>query len=94
MSKPILRLGSNLNRFLVGSNDEKIVILNLPITSRRGGEGMPEFPVPAPLSVHEAVTLAAWLVAFAGERQPGARAAFVELLDDIERTTSRVRNAP
>jgi hypothetical protein len=59
------------NKFVVGASmgGDAIVILNLPITHRRGQGSMPDFPVPAPLSKSEALTLAAWLVAVTGERE-------------------------
>jgi hypothetical protein len=71
------------NKFIVGAEmgGDAIVILNLPITHRRGRGSMPDFPVPAPLTKSEALTLAAWLVAVTGER-----AVFLEMLDAIEAT--------
>ena len=71
------------NKFVVGAaaGGDRIVILNLPITARAGQGSMPDFPVPAPLSKAEALTLAAWLVAVTGER-----AVFLEMLAAIEAT--------
>lgn len=58
------------NRFLVGAQDGRIVILNTP--------------APCPLSRRDALNLAAWLVALASE-SPGHRD-FLALLDAVERT--------
>jgi excisionase family DNA binding protein len=70
------------NRFRVCAEGDKIEILNLPITSRRGGDGsMPDFPVVDALTTDEALNLAAWLVAITDRRG----AAFLELVHDIRR---------
>jgi hypothetical protein len=72
---------NTLNKFLVGALADQVVILNLPLTARRGMGEMPDYPVPAPLTPDEALSLAAWLVAITGRR-----ADFDRLLDAIERT--------
>lgn len=73
---------ATVNRFRVCAEGDKIEILNLPITSRRGGEGsMPDFPVVDALTTDEALNLAAWLVASTGYQG----AAFLALVHDIRR---------
>jgi len=79
---------ATLNKFAVGvAGDGSIVILNAPLQARRRDfvevedAGMPEWPAVAPLTVSEALNLAAWLVAVTGRR-----AEFNALLDAIEKT--------
>jgi hypothetical protein len=77
-----------LNKFAVGAAaNGTIVICNAPLQARRrdvlddGSLSMPEWPAVAPLTVSEALNLAAWLVAVTGRREE-----FNRLLDAIERT--------
>ena len=76
-----------LNKFVVGSAaNGTIVILNPPLQARRraagiAGDTMPEWPAVAPLTVSEALNLAAWLVAVSGRRDE-----FDRLLEAIQAT--------
>lgn len=77
-----------LNKFGVGvTGDGKIVVLNPPLQARRLVTGtdamdtMPAWPAVAPLTVPEALNLAAWLVTVTGRRFQ-----FDVILDEIERT--------
>ena len=78
-----------LNKFAVGvAGDGTIVILNAPLQARAArsrqlvrAAGLTEWPAVAPMTVAEALNLAAWLVAVSGRR-----ADFDQLLDAIERT--------
>ena len=77
-------MSDSSNKLLVGgSTDGTIQILNLPMKARTspGGGALPLWPAPAPLRPDEAINLAAWLVALSGRR-----AAFLRLLDEIERS--------
>lgn len=64
-----------LNKFRVGiASDGTIAVLNPPLQARRLVPGanltdtMPEWPAIAPLTVAEALNLAAWIVAVTGRR--------------------------
>ena len=61
-----------LNKFLVGVQGDRVVILNLPFAPGHGGT----------VSHGDALNLAAWLVALT----PGGRAEFLKLLDAVENT--------
>jgi hypothetical protein len=75
-----------INKFAVGgAANGTIVVLNAPLQARRRVMGtnamdtMPEWPAIAPLTVSDALNLAAWLVAVTGRRDE-----FGQLLDAIE----------
>ncbi len=78
-----------LNKFAVGvAGDGTIVILNAPLQAAAArsrqlvrAAGLTEWPAVAPLTVSEALNLAAWLVAVTGRRFE-----FNGILDAIERT--------
>lgn len=78
-----------LNKFAVGvAGDGSIVILNAPLQADQArskriveGAGLSAWPAVAPLSVSEALNLAAWLVAVTGRRFE-----FDGILDAIEAT--------
>ena len=71
-----------LNKFCVAVKGDHVLILNLPLSYYRSeGSIMPEFPVSAPLTHEEALSLAAWLVAVTGKRER-----FLELLHAVENT--------
>ena len=74
-----------INKFAVGgAANGTIVVLNAPLQARRRVMGtnamdtMPEWPAIAPLTVSDALNLAAWLVAVTGRRDE-----FQQLLDAI-----------
>lgn len=70
------------NKFSVGLEGEKVVILNLPLQAMPEGHAPPggmRWPAPAPLSCDEAIGLAVWLIWVTGHRPM-----FDVLLDEFE----------
>lgn len=71
-----------INKFLVGDQGGKVMILNLPLQARPTAPGQFEWPHVGPLERDEALNLAAWLVAITAVD----RAEFLRLLDAVEAT--------